>query len=221
MALVFDPPTAPPLPPPADTGANLWELLYFSLGFHVEDDEANGYPLRRFCEGWCAPLQSLYDIVRERADMPAFGILFDVDLCPAACLPYLAQYVGVVLTPEMTEAQMRNEIREPTGWARGREPAIRIAGLRTLRPVGAEPLVFVIRPRTPEPGVHYIRTLASQTPDEERTRAALRAALPAWEVLDYEAFDSATYADIDAAHTTYADADSDLGTYSDEIESGL
>lgn len=212
MPIVIDPPEAPPLAPPAEDASNLWELLYDSLGSHRDDDGATNFALRRFCEAWCLPAQPLYDLVRERNDgTPGWGILFDVDRCPAACLPYLAQYVGVVITPEMSEEQIRNEIREPTGWARGREPAIRIAAQRTL--TGARRVI--IRPRTPKVGEHYIRTLKSETPDPVRTEAVLRAAVPAWECLDYAAIDGVAWTDIDAAWDTWADVDADFTTWGD------
>jgi hypothetical protein len=204
MPVVIDPPNSLPLPPLADDGSNLWELLYESLGFHRDDDEANDFALRKWCEAECAPLQALYDLVREREGQAGWAVLFDADECPVGSLPYLAQHPGVVITPEMSEEQIRNEIREPTGWKRGQPEAIRIALRRTL--IGEEPLV-IIRPRTPVPGRHYIRTLKSQTPDPERTRRVLREKLPAWEVLDYEAIDGVTVLDVasSAKWTTVAD----------------
>lgn len=204
MPIVIDPPDSLPLPPPADDGSNLWELLYQSMGFHQEDDEANGYALRKWCEAECAPLQGVYDLVREREGQSGWAILFDADECPVERLPYLAQHPGVVITPEMDEEQIRNEIREPTGWKRGQPESIRIALRRTL--TGEEPLV-IIRPRTPAPGDHYIRTLKSQTPEPERTRRVLREKIPAWEMLDYAAIDGVTVLDVasSAKWTTVAD----------------
>jgi hypothetical protein len=221
MPVVLEAPTAAPLPPPSDLGAFLWEELYEALGYHRETDPAQAFALRKSCEAWCSTLQPVYDLVRERSDLPAWAILFDPDRCPAASLPYLAQFVGLVLTPGMTEEQIRTEIREPTGWARGREPAIRLAGARTLRPVGDEALVIVVKPRTPEAGIHYVRTLQAQTPDPARTEAAFRAAVPAWDVLDYEAFDGPTYGDMLANYPTYADRLAALPLYSDVPESTL
>lgn len=199
MPLVFDPPASTPLPPPKDDGSNLWEILYNSLGYHRDLDAGTDFTLRKFCEAWCAPLQGIYDIVRERSDSPSWAILLDADNCPADSLPYLAQYVGVVITPEMSEQQIRNEIKEPTGWARGRPPAIRIATQRTLQSVEGEELLVIIRPRTPEVGHHYVRTLLSQTPDPDRTEYVLRHAIPAWELLDYEAISGVTVADVAAS----------------------
>jgi hypothetical protein len=192
------------LDPPLGDGSHLWELLYESLGFHRDDDEAFNFSLRKWCEAECAPLQGVYDLVREREGLSGWAILFGADECPVERLPYLAQYPGVVITPEMDEEQIRNEIREPTGWKRGQPESIRIALRRTL--TGEEPLV-IIRPRTPEAGHHYIRTLKSQTPDPERTKRVLREKTPAWEKLDYEAIDGVTVLDVasSAKWTTVAD----------------
>lgn len=171
------------------------------MGFHQDADALLDWPLLRFMAAWIGPLEPVYEIVRERDDSPPWGLLFDADNCPAKRLPFLAQYVGVVPTPGMTEEQLRNEIREPTGWTRGRKPAIVLAGQRTL--TGTKRVI--VRPRTPEVGIHYIRTLASETPDEARTRADLRAALPAWEVLDYQAIEGVTVDDVAASWETVDD----------------
>jgi hypothetical protein len=193
---VFEPPVSRPLPPSPDDASTLWELLYESLGFHVEDDEDQDFALRKFCEALCTPMQPAYDLVREREDSVGWGIVFDADNCPAYALPYLAQYVGVQITPEMSEEQIRNEIREPTGWKRGQPESLRVATRRTLE--GENPLV-IIHTRTPSVGTTYIRTLLSQTPDPVRTEAVIRAVLPAWEWLDYEAITGPTFADAAAS----------------------
>lgn len=186
-------------------GPELWELLYDSLGFHVEDDASGD--LRKFCEALCSPQEETFQIVRPRPDQAGWALLFDVDECPADALPFLAQFVGVQITSEMSEEQIRNEIREPTGWKRGQPESLRVATRRTLKPVAEEELLVIIHPRTPEVGRHYIRTLLSQTPEPERTRAVIRAMLPAWEVLDYEAITGVTVADVTASAkwTTVAD----------------
>jgi len=197
--------------------SDLAEDFHEALGFHTEDDAELDYPLLHFVAVLVAPLEPIYEIVRERDDSPPWGVLFDVDECPAWALLFLSQFPGVLLEPGMTEEQQRDEIRAPTGWKRGQPEAIRIAGQRTL--TGTKRIV--VRPRTPVPGVHYIRTLKSETPDEERTRAALRAALPPWEVLDYEAFDGPTYTDADAAYADYDAEDEAVGTYTEDLESTL
>lgn len=196
----------------SEEGANLWELLYSSLGFHVEDDEAQDFALRKFCEALCAPMQPAYDLVREREGSAGWAIVFDADNCPAYALPYLAQFVGVQIVPEMSEEQIRAEIRQPTGWRRGQPESLQIATRRTL--TGEDPLV-IIHPRTPEVGVTYIRTLLSQTPDPIRTERVLRAVLPAWEVLEYEAIEGVTWADVTASTKweTWANLTADFATW--------
>jgi len=199
-----------PLPPAAEDGSELWSILYRSLGFHRLADAENEFALRVFCEGWCAPLQRLHDLQRERPDAAAWEALFDPDRCPAESLPYLAQFVGVGVTPEMTEAQIREEIRQPTGWRRGQTPSIETATRRTLSSTEA---TVIVRPRTPELGRHYIRTLLAETPEPVHTAVVVREETPAWEVIDYEAIAGVTYDDARAAWATYADAEADLDTY--------
>lgn len=218
MPIVLDPPDSTPVLPPADDGSNLWELLYNSLGYHRDLDGATDFTHRKFCEAWCSAIQDIYDIVRERSDSPSWAILLDPDRCPTVALPYLAQYVGVAITPEMSELQIRNEIKEPTGWARGRPPAMRIATRRTLKPVADEELMVIIRTRTPEVGHHYVRTLLAQTPDPERTERIVRSAIPAWEMLDYEAIDGVTFADIAAKFDTFGDLTAGFPTFKDLAE---
>jgi hypothetical protein len=178
--------------------SSLTEDLYSALGWFTTEDEANDWALLKFCAAW---VETLIDPVAELAGegedgTPAWSKLLDPDECPGAALPYLAQFVGVVITPEMSEAQIRAEITAPTGWVRGTDPVIRLTVQRTL--TGEDPLV-IIHSRTPEPGHHYIRTLLSQTPDPARTKALVRAAVPAWEELDYEAIEGVTWADIAAS----------------------
>jgi hypothetical protein len=190
--------------------------LYEALG-HFRRKDTSG-DLLVFCEAWAEPLERVYEIVRDREDgEPGWAILLSADECPVESLPYLAQFVGAVLTPDMDEAQMRAELREPSTWRRGRRAAVILAPKPTL--TGTKKVI--VRPATPEPGIHYIRTLKSETPDEERTRAKLRAALPAWEVLDYEAFDGYTYSDLDAGFETYAAVDAEFDSYGEILEADL
>jgi hypothetical protein len=171
--------------------------------------------LEKFTQALMAPLEGVYDLVREREDgTPGWSIAFDPDNAPAEALPWLAQFVGVRITPEMTTEQIRLEIKEPTGWARGRPDSIKTAAGRGL--TGSK--LVIVKPRMPVVGVHYVRTLLSETPDPARTEATIRAALPAWEVLDYEAFTGMTWADVIAKHADWADVIADNPTWSDLIE---
>ena len=203
---------------PRPVVSSLTEDFYSSLGWMATEDEANDWTLLKFAAGWIETLvDPVYTLAAESDDEPAWAILFDPQRCPASGLPYLAQFVGVVITPEMNEAQIRNEIEAPTGWKRGQPEAIRIATRRTL--TGEDPLV-IIHPRTPSIGTHYVRTLLSQTPNPERTKAVVRAALSAWENLDYEAITGVTVADVAASTKweTVADLAADFTDVKDLAE---
>jgi hypothetical protein len=187
-------------------------LLYASLAPLNDPDPAEA--LLKFCQALCAPLQPLYELVRERADgTPSWGILFDANNCPAERLSYLAQYPGVQLTPEMDAEQKRAEISEPTGWTRGRIPSVVVAGQRHL--TGTKRVV--IHPRTPSAGHLYMRTLKSETPDEAVTLADILTQKPAWELLDYEAFEGFTFTDLEVKYATVAGAEAAYATLDDAI----
>lgn len=217
MPVIADPPVSPPLVPPAEDASNLWEIIYEAMGFHRDDDPATGYQLRKLIEGLCNPYQDIYDLLREREGQKGWAILFDPDECPARWLPYLAQYVGFVIEPQMSEAQIRAEIKKPTTWRRGQPEAIKLATRRTLKPIKeGEELRVIIRARTPEAGCHYVRTLLSQTPDPERTGRVVRENVAAWELLDYAAIDAVSYADMEAAWDLYADEEAAFTSYAKE-----
>jgi hypothetical protein len=218
MSIAFFPPPASPLPPAAEDASNLWELVYFSLGFHVEDDPATGYQLRQLCEALCAPYQPIYDLLREREGMKGWTLLFDPRICPGKWLPYLTQCVGVTPTPEMSEEQLRAEIQQPTGWRRGEPESIRIATRRTLKSVEDEELMVIIRARTPEVGHHYVRVLESQCPNPLRTERVVRENVPAWETLDFDAISGVTFADITAKFVTFGDLTAAFPTFKDLAE---
>lgn len=212
MAMVIHPPEAPPLPPPPDEGSALWEVLYSSLGFHRETDEATGYQLRQLCEVLMTPYQRVYDLVREREGRAAGGTMLDPDNVPAEGLPYLAQYVGARLLPNMDEAQRRDEIKRPSTWRRGETETIELVVKREL----TGDAWIRIKPRTPGPGRIYIRVLEAECPSPDRLEATLlNEAIPAWDVLDFAAISAVTYADIEAGWSTYAEMEEAFDTYKD------
>ena len=218
MSLVFDPPVSPPLPPAAEEGSQLWEVLYKSLGHHQHTDESGD--LQRACECLMAPTQRVYDRIRERPGLPKGARMLDPANCEREGLPYLAQYVGIVVTPELEEDEehFRAEIEQPTGWRRGQPESIRLAIQRTLRSIEGEEKMVIIRPRTPEVGHHYVRVLSSQCPDEARSARVAREEVPAWEMLDFAAIDAVTFADITAKFETFGDLTATFRTFKDLAE---
>jgi len=202
MPFVIDPPASQPVAPPPDDASFLWELLYEPMGYLRELDEKEGTPhhlhLRMFLEGICEPLQPLYDLLRERSDgTPPYGTLYDVNRCPSGLLAFLAMHVGAILTPDMDEAQQRAEIAQPTTWRRGQKRDKSAALKLAIRKTG--PTRVIVRERTPGPADLYVRTLKVETPDEALTERVTREEKVAGLVLDYEAIDGLTLADLEAA----------------------
>jgi len=172
----------------------LGELLYGTLGPFAEDDVSGD--LQKFCDALASPAEEVASVVGQEEDgSPGWSLAFDVENAPASVLPWLAQWVGVVITPEMTEAQIRAEIAKPTGWERGQEPTIDIGVRRTL--TGTQ--WVSIRPNKPETGKTYIATLAAETPSPTRTERIARSLVPAWMVLVYEAIEGVTWTTVEAS----------------------
>jgi hypothetical protein len=198
-----------------EVAPTLAELLYESLEplNDPDPDEA----LRIFTGALESSQQQVYDLVRGRDDGSGWAVLFDVENCPAWALPYLAQYVGVEVQPAWSEEQLRNEIRQPTGWTRGRAASIEIAARRNLTGT----LHVVLRDRTPEVGYLYVRVLDSECPDPAVTEADVVSQKPAWIVLDFAVFEGETYADLRAGFATYADVKAAFATYADVLNASL
>lgn len=136
--------------------------------------------------------------------------MLDPDNVPEEGLPYLAQYVGAKLLPNMSEQQRRDEIKRPTTWRRGETETIELV---TKRELTGDQWVR-IRPRSPGPGHIYIRVLKSECASPGRLETTLLAdAIPAWTLLNFEAIEAVTYADVDAGWETYAALDEAFDTY--------
>ncbi len=79
----------------------------------------------------------------EQFYRPAYGDLLEAETCPARDLPYLAQYVGVVIPPGATEAEARSLVKAESGLERGTRQALEAAIKRVL---GSAP--FTLQERT-------------------------------------------------------------------------
>lgn len=69
--------------------------------------------------------------------IPAWGRLFDPDLCPAGDLPYLAQFVGVTIPVGTPEATARSLVKAEAGMNRGTPASIMAAIERNISTVWA------------------------------------------------------------------------------------
>lgn len=178
---------------------SLADQIYEAMGPFAAADETGD--LRGFIEALTHPAEQVNIIVGEEDQEFGWSVALDPDLCPVKLLPWLAQWEGVELTPDMDEAARRQAIKDREGSARGRVATIRARIERTL--TGTKRII--IRERNPSPYSLYIRTIASETPDENLTRAAILAQKPAGIVLNYAAAVGITYIDLDADYETYTD----------------
>lgn len=178
---------------------SLADQIYEAMGPFAQADETGD--LRGFIEALTAPAEQVNLVVGEEEQEYGWSVALDPDLCPAELLPWLAQWEGVTLTPDMSEAERRQAIKDREGSARGRVATIRARIERTL--TGTKRII--IRERNPSAYSLYIRTIASETPDETLTRAAILAQKPAGLVLNYEAATGITYIDLESDFETYND----------------
>lgn len=188
------------------------DSIYEALGRFREDD-TSGH-LHDFIEALGTDLDQIDSIVGEgENDEPTWTATFDLDRAPTSVLPWLAQFVGVQVTPSMSDTDVRAAIRLPAGYSVGTHPAI-LTGIQRML-TGTKRVV--IRTRTPDAGTLYIRTLSSETPDPAAVQREIRNNLMPWHLtLDYQAVSGISYIDLAAMFTDYDDlAAADL-TY-DEV----
>lgn len=177
----------------------LAEQLYGAMGPFADADTTG--ELEAFIQALAKPAELVDVVVGEDTQEFGWSITLDADRCPVELLPWLAQWDGVTLTPNMTEIQRRQAIKDREGAARGRPATIRARVERTL--TGTKRIV--IRERTPGPYNLYIRTWASETPDATVVEKAILDQKPAGLTLDYAAAVGSTYIDLAADYATYGD----------------
>jgi hypothetical protein len=152
----------------------------------------------------------------EPGYVPPWGKLLDPDLCPAAFLPYLGQFVGVEVPKIMPEAEARALIKEEPMSRRGRTTTIEAAVNRSLT---GEKLFQIVERRnaagTEDPD-HFLILIynESELPSQKVLEANVNRVKP-WGIfytvivgdLTYSVLEAAheTYAELEAAHTIYAD----------------
>lgn len=157
-------------PEVSDAAEELFEALDPAF---TTPDEANGWALLHLCAALVGgDIDQVHSYVTDGPlDEPSWQILLDPDRCPAEALPYLAQFAGARLTPDMSEDQRRDAIRSPEVFRRG-TPG-HIVAITKRRLTGTK-TVFLTERYT---GLAYrmqVLTLQHETPSAELTEAELR-----------------------------------------------
>lgn len=94
--------------------------------------------LARYCDAIGAMFDPVYQLVSDQGFdgdtdyVPGYGVLFDIDACPASCLPYLGQFVGVSIPAGADEATARALVRAESGLSRGTLASIQSAVERSI-----------------------------------------------------------------------------------------
>jgi hypothetical protein len=119
--------------------------------------------------------QMVDDWVRDQPEGPGWSLLMDVNRCPPEALGWLGQFVGVRIPTGLTDAQQRQWIKDRRGFRRG-TPAAMIAAVQdTLTGTKAVKMIE----RDGDPYNLTLTTTTSETPDANRTLAAILSQKPA------------------------------------------
>lgn len=158
-----------------------------------------------------ANIDLIHEIVSDTDAGPGWQILLDPTRCPAVCLPFLAQFVGVRLKPEMSEAQKRAAIADPEGFEVGSPAAIVSVAKRRL--TGIQTVLLVER----YTGLAYrmkIVTIESETPDPAATlRDILEEQKPMGIRLFFNASPDWSWTELGEEKATWAKVQADFDTW--------
>lgn len=182
--------------------SELAEQIYAALDPFTRVKPLQQLALINFIDAWATPfLGEIYDLVRDRDEGPGWSILFDPDRAPSNALPYLAQFVGVELSNNMTDLERREAIKNPSGWRRGTPEALVDAVARTLTDTRK---VIVIERHEGSAYKLWVRTLVVETPDEDATVAAILSQKPLGIVLTYQSITGLSWFDVDSENADWA-----------------
>lgn len=158
-------------------------------------------------------LNQILAYVGDTDERPGWQILFDPANCPVEALPYLAQFGGAILRPDMDEAQQRAAISDPEVFHRGMPAQIVAVAKRRL--TGTKTVLLVER-YTDNAYRMQIVTLPSETPYPDVTEAEIRAeAKPIGDVLYFNDVVPWTWGELAGEESTWADVAADFDTWAD------
>lgn len=166
---------------PSDTSA-FAEAVYAQLAPIADQDQENGWALLIFI----AALGVMFDDIDQLAhSSPAWSLLLDVDNIPAKGLPWLGQFIGVVVNTNLSENQQRDQIRNHLGWGRGTVAAL----INSVKPYLTGTQTVIVDERDTSPYHFTLSTYSAESPPDI-TYSNLYA-------------DFATYQDFYNAYATY------------------
>lgn len=136
----------------------------------TQGDEDRGWVSLKICMAIAAGRIDLLHsyLIDDIGNLPAWGPVFDPETAPVEALPFLSQFSGAILTPEMEEAARRAAIQTPEAFSRGRKASIEAVAKRRLTGTKA---VVVTERYTGNAWRLRVETIESETPDPAGTKA--------------------------------------------------
>ena len=201
-------------PTVTDATSELYDAL---TPFAALDTDLNGWALLNLCAAICAAdLDQIHGYVTDTDELPGWGIVLDPEQAPVEVLDWLAQFVGVVVTPSMDADAKREAILLPRGFQRGTLAAMTQAVAATLD--GSKTVLITERNDRSDLGTDMpyrltVRTIDTETPDEALTHAAAVSQKPIGILLNYERIAVWDWGDLQAAEATWADVQADFATW--------
>lgn len=160
-----------PRPEASPASEELYEAL--APAFTQGDEDRDWISLRICIAITTGRIDLLHSYLIDDIDnLPAWAVIFDPERAPAEALPYLAQFSGALLTPEMNEEARRKAIQVPEAFSRGRPASIEAVAKRRL--TGTKSVILTER-YTENAWRLRIETLESETPEPEQTKADIIA----------------------------------------------
>lgn len=207
-AHVYMPATLAVTPPP--TLEAFAANLYASLAPLAWMDDQAEWSLAKFSGAFGEMFQAVEEVARDTSEGPGWSAVVDLTRSPTAWLGWLAQFVGVTIPGELTDAQARAWIASTDGFRRGTVAALRGALAPTL--TGTKAVYF--RERYPnDPYGLQVITRVAETPNPAASEAALLAQKPGGIVLTYRVIEAWDYTEMTRRGGTYADQTATYSTY--------
>jgi hypothetical protein len=185
-----------PAPDLTPTGEFLWD----EVGVAQPGDDTRGWPARMLVGAVARACGELFDLVRDSDDGVGWSAVLDPDRAPVWALGWLGNFVGITLSPGLTEAQQRAGLINPPAFSRGTFAGMVAAVRQTITATG---YVFALE-RQGSPYRVTIVTRTSETPSPAATLAAAKRQKPAGLVLTHVVTPVRTYLENTTTAPTYA-----------------
>jgi len=182
------------------------QALYDSLTPMQFAEVEHDYALAKYVASVGTGFQINEDLGRDQGTIPGWASVMSAELCPSYALGWLAQFVGVRIDSNLSDADQRDRIKHAGGWSRGTVAAMRGAIDPYL--TGTKNFAFRERfdynnPNVDSPYNIEVVTQTAQTPNPTAAQAALIAAKPAGLVLHYVTMAGQDYLSLKTTSATY------------------